>query len=467
MDWFSELVTAFQALGALEQTAWVGGALVPIAGVIPGLRRFSAGSRKDEKPLPQPQPVNINLPAPAEKPRTEGEIVGIFHDLEDDAKSRVLETLNKIAGQPPEADETRAEIAEAVEEARAGDLTDIRALLNSRYQKLAGEYGGAAKFLAEAARDLAAVEFPDNKSRALALYRQATELEPDHFGSWIERGRTERACERLEAAMASFDRALSIATRKDDNREIAIAESEKADAFMASGNLAGAEKRYIAANEAMTRRADAAPEDLQRQRDLSVSHDRIGDVRVTQSNLPQALQAYQAGLEIAEKLTAADPGNAGWQRDLSVSHNKIGDVRVAEGNLPQALQAYQASLEIAEKLAAADPGNAGWQRDLSVSHNKIGDVRRAQGNLPQALQAYRASLEIAEKLAAADPGNAEWQRDLLISNIKLADTGDQPAKRLARALEIAQALRDTGRLNPTDQWMIDDLKKRIARLPDI
>jgi len=89
----------------------------------------------------------------------------------------------------------------------------------------------------------------------------------------------------------------------------------------------------------------------------------------------------------------------------------------------------------------------------------------AEGNLPQALKAYQATLDIAEKLAAADPGNAGWQRDLITSNVKLADTGDQPAKRLARALEIAQALRDTGRLNPADYWMIDNLKKRIADLP--
>ena len=193
MDWFSGLITAFQALGALEQTAWVGGTLIPIAGVFFGLRRLFAGSRKDQTTLPPPHPVNINLPAPTEKLPTEGQIVGIFHDLDDDAKSRVLETLNKIAGQPPEAEETKEEIAEAVEEARAGDLTDIRALLNARYQKLAAEHGDVASKLAEAARDLAAVEFPDNKGRALTLYRQATELEPDHFWSWINLGVTERA----------------------------------------------------------------------------------------------------------------------------------------------------------------------------------------------------------------------------------------------------------------------------------
>jgi hypothetical protein len=117
------------------------------------------------------------------------------------------------------------------------------------------------------------------------------------------------------------------------------------------------------------------------------------------------------------------------------------------------------------RRADAAPEDFQRQRDLSVSHDRIGDVRVAQGDLPQALAAFQAGLAIREKLATADPGNAQWQRDLIASNVKLAETGDRPRKRLARALKIARALSDSGRLAPADQWMIDDLKKRVAELP--
>ena len=143
----------------------------------------------------------------------------------------------------------------------------------------------------------------------------------------------------------------------------------------------------------------------------------------------------------------------------------------ARGDLERALQAYQDSLAIAEKLAAQDAGNAEWQRDLSVSFNKIGDVQRARGDLEGALKAYQDSLAIREKLAAQDAGNADWQRDLIVSNVKLAEVAgsqegqtSKTARHYRAALEIAVALRDSGRLAPVDAWLVDELEARLARV---
>jgi hypothetical protein len=91
----------------------------------------------------------------------------------------------------------------------------------------------------------------------------------------------------------------------------------------------------------------------------------------------------------------------------------------------------------------------------------------AQGDLSAALKSYSDSLAIAERLAAADPGNAGWQRDLIVSYKKIADCSPPEERRdhLSRALEIAQALRASGRLAPADEWMLDDLARLIAQLP--
>ena len=96
---------------------------------------------------------------------------------------------------------------------------------------------------------------------------------------------------------------------------------------------------------------------------------------------------------------------------------------------------------------------------------------RAGRSARGALEAYQDSLAIAQKLAAQDPGNAAWQRDLIVSNVKLAEVAEakdgeeSEAKRHYRAaLDIAIALRDSGRLAPVDIWMVSDLEARLARV---
>ena len=124
-------------------------------------------------------------------------------------------------------------------------------------------------------------------------------------------------------------------------------------------------------------------------------------------------------------------------------------------------------MRIRKRLAASDADNAEWQRDLSVSYEKIGNVLVKQGKLADALTSYRASLVIAERLAASDVGNAEWQRDRIISYKKIADCA--PAERranLSRALDIVRALDASGRLEPADKWMLDDLARLISESPE-
>ena len=92
---------------------------------------------------------------------------------------------------------------------------------------------------------------------------------------------------------------------------------------------------------------------------------------------------------------------------------------------------------------------------------------RAQGELGAALAAYRAGMAIRERLAAADPGNAEWQRDLIVSCVKLAEAEPATAPlSLGRALAVARALSEVGRLAPRDAWMLDELERRLHAVSD-
>jgi tetratricopeptide (TPR) repeat protein len=282
----------------------------------------------------------------------------------------------------------------------------------------------------------------------------------------VQVARGERA-----AALASYRAGLIIRERlvridpghTDWQRDLSVSHNKIGDVQLAQGERAAALASYRAGLAIRERLAQTDPGNTDWQRDLSVSHDRIGDVQVAQGELAAALASYRAGLVIAERLAQTDPGNTDWQRDLSVSHSKIGDVQVAQGERAVALASYRASLVIAERLAQTDPANTDWQRDLSVSHDRIGDVQVAQGELAAALASYRASLAIRERLARTDPSNTDWQRDLVVSCVKLSVADPPRAKiNLLQAKTIVERMQREGRLAPRDQWMLDELKERLA-----
>ena len=205
----------------------------------------------------------------------------------------------------------------------------------------------------------------------------------------------------------------------------------------------------------------------------------LGDACQMGGNTAQALDAYRRARAAAE--------DAGAERDLSVSHDQdrrraggAGRGRGGARGLPgghghrRALAAPTRASRMAARPSATtdrrrahDPGNAGWQRDLSISHDRIGDVLVAQGEGGAALAAYGSGMAIAERLAAADPGNAEWQRDLIVSCVKLAEAEPATARlSLGRALAVARALSEAGRLAPRDVWMLEELERRLRALDD-
>ncbi|MGV8989431.1 MAG: hypothetical protein ACOH2H_24700, partial [Cypionkella sp.] len=139
-----------------------------------------------------------------------------------------------------------------------------------------------------------------------------------------------------------------------------------------------------------------------------------------------------------------------------------GDLKLHAGDAAGAQAAYEESLGIARRLATTDPGNSKWQRDVSVSLDNIGDLRQQAGDAAGAQAAYEESLGIRHRLVKAEPGNATWQRDLIVSIVRMALVDPaQAVDRYAEALAIATTLSESGRLAPTDSWMLTEIKKRL------
>ena len=277
----------------------------------------------------------------------------------------------------------------------------------------------------------------------------------------------------LAGAMQSYRVSLAIterlaqADRENAQWQFALGATKEriGDVLFAQSDLVGAMESYRARHEIISRLAHADPGNMEWQRDLSVSHNKIGNVLVRQGGLIEALQSFRDGLAIVERLAQADRENTQWQYDHGVSNERIGDVLFAQSDLAAAMESYLARHEIISHLAKADPGNTTWQRDLSVSCNKIGDVLTKQGKLGEALQSYRNGLAIIERLAQADTDNAEWRRDLIVSCVRIAAASPGEARvMLERAQEIANRLRDEGKLTPADAGMPGDLARRLAAL---
>ncbi len=199
--------------------------------------------------------------------------------------------------------------------------------------------------------------------------------------------------------------------------------------------------------------------------DFAVVADQEAMAHLALGRTGRAMARYSALLERYKGLSQSEPERLDHQRYLSVFYNKMGDLYTALGKGEEARAAYANALEIAQRLAESEPERADYQRDLSVSYERIGDVNRELGKGEEARGAYANALEIRERLAESEPERADYQRDMIVSLVKMSETtGSEAVTFLKRAHAIAFSMKKAGIMNPTDEWMIQDLKQRIQNL---
>lgn len=186
-----------------------------------------------------------------------------------------------------------------------------------------------------------------------------------------------------------------------------------------------------------------------------------GDFACIRTSIADARSDYEKAYLIAERLVRLDPVNSEWQWALSVSHERIGDTLAALRDFPAALNAYQASLEITKNLVIHSPTKLQWKWSLAVIHNKISNVREAQGEVPNELKPYLMGIEMSAAMLAPALPNSQWQRDLIVRYVKQSEVSGDNAY-LARALEVAQAIQQSGALDSRDAWIVDELKRRLG-----
>ncbi len=281
--------------------------------------------------------------------------------------------------------------------------------------------------------------------------------------SFTNLGDIARALGQNEQAQAYFQKALVIRerlaqaepNRADLQRDLSVSYERLGRLARNLGQNDQAQAYFQKALAIAERLAQAEPNRADLQRDLSISYERLGDLARDLGQNDQAQAYFQKALAIREPLAQAEPNRADLQRDLSISYNNLGGLARDLGQNNKAQAYFQKALVISERLAQAEPNRADLQRDLSFSYHQLGSLAHHLGQNEQAQAYFQKALAITERLAQVEPNRADLQRDLCVSYWRLND--------FPRALAILEALKKEGRMLPTDESHLTELRNLVQK----
>jgi tetratricopeptide (TPR) repeat protein len=288
----------------------------------------------------------------------------------------VLETLEQLrdevgeqAGLETAIDQLRNGETDAAE-AFLADLSEQPSSFNARAAHGSGQ-------LAECRVDL---------QKALGLYRQAVEQEPDNPRYLHAAGRTARSLYNYREALPwleSFVR-LSRQNGGNDPLGLALAQRELAYTYVLSGQYQKAGPLY---KEAMTVLARKLGQDHP---EMATSWRQIGELQETLGEYDKAVSLYKKALEILEKKRGPE-------------HPVLASILVKLAALCMELEMEKEAVPLYERLVriqekALRPTHP--QRALSLT--SLAESYRLQGRYADAFACYQKSLAINEALHGAE-----------------------------------------------------------------
>jgi tetratricopeptide (TPR) repeat protein len=151
-----------------------------------------------------------------------------------------------------------------------------------------------------------------------------------------------------------------------------------------------------------------------------------------------------------------------WLRELALSYDLLGALALDAKRNDEAIGYFRKEVAVRTKVVAAEPTDIVRQRELAGSYGLLGSALAAADMSDEARSVYGKALSIIESYAATDPGNATWQIDLATCLYRLAQLGDEPRRRLERALAILRRLDAAGALSEDQKPWIPGLEQAIA-----
>jgi len=247
-----------------------------------------------------------------------------------------------------------------------------------------------------------------------------------------------------DAAMPSFRQALasaeSLAAAEPtaDNR-ILLAESHTH-----VGNILRTihqQEQSIESYRAAIGIYESIPQNDRARRNLTVAYSRIANAYMELGHLPAARETFERSRALREELSNANPKNLDYRRNLIVVNISLGNVlggpqNANLGRQAEAEAAYRRALQLAEETMKADAANAQGQSDFAYALTKMGEVLR-DSRPAEAVGWYRRSIELSEKL---------WQ--------KAQDSSEVASSLAQRYDSLAHALENTGKLEEAEKFRL-------------
>lgn len=311
--------------------------------------------------------------------------------------------------------------ATALQSLKDGNVEQAESQLRQLAEETARRADAESRKAADAYRRLGAIAGLGDPKRAREAYAKALQFDADDTDALYWHGWLSLLAGNLAVAEKDLKRLLELSQASNDSQGVYRAHLRLGELDRERGDLAAALKHQTSAYKIASRRAEAEPDDVERQRDLSISCEKLGDIFFSKGDIDEAHFYYGKGLDITRRLSVADETELRWQRDLAVLLERVGDMLVTQGQIDPAIESYQESASIRSKLASLAPEDEGWQRDHSVALERLGDALHFKGKSEEALENYRQSLAISKQLAASDKDNAGRRYDVSISSMKVGD----------------------------------------------
>ena len=285
---------------------------------------------------------------------------------------QVLETLEQLRGKVGE----QADLARAIDQLHNGETQaaeDFLAGLSEQTHPFAARAAYGSGLLAECRVDL---------QKALALYRQAVEQEPDNPRYLQAAGRTARSLYNYKAALPWLESFVRLARASDayDPQALALAQRELAYTYVLSGQYQKAGPLY---KESMTVLARELGQDHP---EMATSWRQIGELQETLGEYDKAVSLYKKALAILEKMRGPE-------------HPVLANILAKLAALCMELEMEKEAVPLYERLVRIqEKALRPTHPQLAISLNSLAESYRLQGRYADAFACYQKSLGINETL---------------------------------------------------------------------
>lgn len=207
------------------------------------------------------------------------------------------------------------------------------------------------------------------KSRS--AYQRATVLDPNNEEGWVQLGNLQTRKEELEQALASYQRALTLAQAKASSEWMAISYGRIASVYQTLGEFEKAETFY---SQALEREQD-------KQRIAQV-YSRLGSLYMVRGGYIEAENYYLKSLELFQELKIKE--------DIAGQYGRLGVVYRQYGDLDKSEEYHLRALKIQKKLKRKSRV-AGQYASLALLYRDRGDAEKSE-------EYHRMAIGMFEKL---------------------------------------------------------------------